>query len=211
MAYVFAVGAVLALALGGLGASNLMHDSGAMRPFGRRVASAFGGLAYLVAVLWLDMRSAMAVLVALTLLVVVLGLSARRWIRGTQGKRRSQQWSQITFAVAGTTSIFVGWWLLNDKWIGFLPVAFLAWGDNVAGLIRDVRGRSLPWPLPSAAMLAVGLVAACMVRPYWIGVAGSVAATIGERYRPAIPGWDDNLNLVAASLLVMSALYCMSR
>jgi hypothetical protein len=199
---IYAIGGVAGLALGGLGISNLLHDRGAAGTLGRRVASALGGAAYLVAVLLLNVTTAMAVLGGLTLLVIVLRLGPSRWMRGTQGTRSSQAWSQVTFAVSGTASLAIGWGLLGDRWLGFLPVAFLAWGDNAAGLFSDW----IPRLWPSAAMLAVSLAAALVLRPYWIGVIGAVAATVGERYRPPFRFWDDNLNLVAASLAVMVLL-----
>ncbi len=211
MAEIYAIGGVVTLAFGGLAISNALHDQPAREHLGRRLASALGGAAYLVAVLFLSARSAMAVLGGLTLLIVVLRLALHGSMRGTTGERKSQQYSQITFAVAGTASLAIGWLLLGSKWLGFLPVAFLAWGDDVAGLIRDWWGSAVPRMLPSVAMLAVSLVVALLLQPYWIGAVGAAAATAGERYRPPVPFWDDNLNLVAASLATMAALTWLVR
>jgi hypothetical protein len=57
-------------------------------------------------------------------------------------------------------------------------------------------------------MLAVCLIAAAIFfRPFWIGAAGAVAATIIERYRPPVRGFqDDNIYIIVASLLVMETL-----
>ncbi len=56
-------------------------------------------------------------------------------------------------------------------------------------------------------MLAVCLAAAVVVRPYWIGALGALAATAAEYFRPTTnPLWDDNWAVVAASLYTMSAL-----
>jgi len=202
---IYAAGGVVALALAGLIVSNFMRRWEAAGKWARRTASALGGAAYLAAVLWLDALTAIGVLTALTLLVITLRLGFPRLVQGVKGSRASQAWSEVTFATAGTLSLAVGWWLLGDKWLGFLPVAFMAWGDNAAGIVRDIW-KSVPWPLPSAAMLAVCLVAATLVQPYWIGAVGAILATVGERYRPHIPFWDDNLNLVTASLAAMSVL-----
>jgi len=202
--YVFAIGAVVALALGGVILSNLVHDRGAAG-VSRRIAPVMGGAAYLAAIMWLDLPTAASVLGALTLLVVTLRLGFRHWLRGVKGNRRSQDWSEITYPVAATVSVVVGWGLVGDKWLGFMPVAFLAWGDSAAGLVRDMWERvSRLWPL--AAMLVVCLGAAALMQPYWIGAVGALVATAAERYRPPLPFWDDNLNLVLASFAAMAAL-----
>lgn len=108
--------------------------------------------------------------------------------------------------MAGAASIAVGWGLLGDRWLAFVPIAFMAWGDNAAGIVRAgfLTGRERdPWP--STAMLAVCLGAAALYQPYWIGALGAVAATAAERFRPiAHPLWDDNWAIVAASLSVMA-------
>ncbi len=202
MGQILASMAVIALALGGLVLSNVVHDRGAAG-LSRRIAPAMGGAAYLSAVLWLELPAAMAVLGGLTIIVVTLRLGFRRWMRGVQGTRRSQDWSEITYPVAGTLSLAIGWGLLGDKWLGFAPVAFLAWGDDIAGLVRDLWSP-VPWVWPSLAMLAVCLCAAVAVRPFWMGAVGAAVATAAERYRPPLRFWDDNLNLVTASVAVMT-------
>jgi hypothetical protein len=202
---IYATGGVVALALAGLIVSNIISRWEAAGKWARRSASALGGAAYLVAALWLDAMVAIRVLSALTLLIVILRLGLPRLLRGVKGSRPSQAWSEITFAVAGTLSLAAGWWALGDRWLGFLPVAFMAWGDNAAGVVRDIW-QSLPWPLSSAAMLAVCLVAAALMQPYWIGAVGAIVATVAERYRPRLSFWDDNLNLVTASFAAMAVL-----
>ena len=196
---------VIALAVAGLIVSNIMSRSEAAGRWARRLASALGGAAFLAAVLWLDVLAAIVVLTALTVLIVTLRIGFPRLTQGVRGSAPSQAWSEITFAFAGTLSLSVGWWALGDKWLGFLPVAFMAWGDNAAGVVRDIW-KSLPWPLPSAAMLVVCFLAAAFMQPYWVGAVGAILATLAERYRPRIPFWDDNLNLVTASFSAMAAL-----
>ncbi len=202
--YVFASSMVVALALGGVILSNVAHDRGAAG-VSRRIAPAIGGAAYLTAIMWLDLPVAASVLGALTLLVVTLRLGFRHWLRGVKGNRRSQDWSEITYPVAATVSVVVGWGLIGDKWLGFTPVAFLAWGDSAAGLVRDIW-KGVPWAWPLVAMLAVCLGAATLMQPYWTGAVGALVATAAERYRPPLPFWDDNLNLVLASFTAMASI-----
>ena len=120
----------------------------------------------------------------------------------------TQAWSEITFGLGGVASLAVGWGWLGDRWLAFLPIAFMAWGDSIAGLARATiwhKKRASLWP--SMAMLSICLAAAALYQPYWIGAVGGVAATIAERKRPRLGvWWDDNLNVVAVSLAVMGTL-----
>lgn len=201
------------LATAGIGLSNLLRDRGVDASRSRCVAAAMGGLAFLVAVLWVTPWIAVAETGALALLIVVLRLGFRRGLRGTSGSRRGQAWAEVTFALAGTASLAIGWGLLGDRWLAFLPVAFVAWGDNAAGLARATIWRNNPGnPWPSVAMLAVCLASATLMRPFWIGAAGAVAATIAERFRPGVSRfWDDNVNVVAGAFAVIALLEAVAQ
>jgi dolichol kinase len=114
--------------------------------------------------------------------------------------------------MAGTASLAIGWGLLGNKWLAFAPIAFMAWGDNTAGLARATvwRGKAMSmWP--SVVMLGTSLVVATLFQPYWIGALGAVVATAAERFRPIVHGlWDDNWVVVAVSLSVMAVLTKLS-
>ncbi|MBI4202525.1 MAG: hypothetical protein HY532_05370 [Chloroflexi bacterium] len=210
---VYALSTVVALALAGLVVSNVLYDRGVPSSVSRCIASALGGVAILVAVLWLDAWTAIALSGVLALFILVLRLGFRRGLRGASGRLPSQAWAEVTYAVAGTTSLAVGWGLLGDRWLAFVPIAFMAWGDNAAGLARATlwrHGVASLWP--SLAMLGVCLATAVLFQPYWVGAVGAVVATAAERYRPRIADvWDDNLNVVAMSLAVMSVLVGIGR
>ncbi len=167
-----------------------------------------GGVAFLVAVLWLDAWTATVLSGAMALLILVVRLGFRQRLRGVRGKLPSQAWSEVTYALGGTVALAIGWGLLGDRWLAFLPIAFVAWGDAAAGMARATlwRGRVLSiWP--SAVMLGVCLAVAALYQPYGIGALGALVATVAERHRPRLHlFWDDNLNVVAASLAVMGVL-----
>ena len=109
---------------------------------------------------------------------------------------------------AGTAALAIGWGLVGDRWLAFVPIVFTTWGDGVAGLMRAMLLRSKVASVwPSLGMVAVCLGAAFFYQPYWIGAVGAVAATIAERFRPASgPLRDDNLTVVAMSLATMVIL-----
>ena len=111
--------------------------------------------------------------------------------------------------MAGTISLAVGWGLLGDRWLAFVPIAFMAWGDSVAGLTRDFshrRGTDVK-TVPSTAMLASCLAIGVLFQPYWIGALGAIFAAAAERFTPTVLSVrDDNWTVVAASLAVMGIL-----
>ena len=203
---------VVTLALAGLVASNALHDRGVPSSLSRYVAPVLGGAAFLAAVLWLEVWVAVTVSAVLNLGVLALPMGFRRGLRGVQGSLPTQAWAEVTYAAAGTLSLSIGWGVLGDRWLAFVPIAFMAWGDSVAGLARATIWRGTMASIwPSIAMLGVCLVAAALYQPYWIGALGALVATVAERRRPMVLAlWDDNLHLVAASLAVMSVLVTAS-
>ncbi len=129
-------------------------------------------------------------------------------VRGDRIEHVEHVWAQITYAATGVISLAVGWGMLGDRWLAFLPIAFVAWGDAAAGLARATIWRgSVMSVWPSAVMLAVCLGVAALCQPYWIGAVGAGVAAVAERYRPRVGAlWDDNVNVAAASIGAMGLL-----
>ncbi len=203
-----AISGVVALVFAGLIVSNLLHDRGVDNSLSRCIAAALGGVALLVAIVWLNPWTAVILSSVLTLFIIVLRVGFRRGLRGVKGKMPSQAWAEVTYAMSGTVSLAIGWGLFGDKWLAFLPIAFMAWGDNVASLTRATIWRNNVASIwPSVVMLVVCLGIAVLYQPFWISAVGAGVATAAERYRPRfIRFWDDNLNLVATSFIVMTIL-----
>ena len=203
-----AAASLLLLTVGGLAAANVLFDRGGDSYLSRRVPAAVGGLAYLIAVLLLDVWTATILSGALAVAVLGLRLGFWRGLRGVRGGLAAGAWAEIAYPLAGTVSLAVGWGLLGDRWLAFVPIAFMAWGDTVSALARGAlrNGRSAQvWP--SVAMLATCLATAALYHPYWIGALGAVLATGAERFRPTShPIWDDNWVMVATSLSAMGVL-----
>jgi len=208
LAQAYSISAVIGLALAGLVISNLLHDRGLDSSVSRCLSAALGGVAFLGAVTWLDSWTAVWVSGALTLVILALRLGFRRGLRGTNGKRSDQAWAEVTYAIGGTASLAIGWGLVGDRWLAFLPIAFMAWGDNAAGLTRaTIWHDNVASIWPSTIMLSVCFAAATLFRPFWIGAVGAIVATAVERYRPRILRFcDDNLLIVVASFTVIIVL-----
>ena len=197
------------LAVGGLAVARWLQARGVTIQWSRRLPGVTGGGAFLVAVLWLDVWTAVVIAASLTGIIAFLRIGLGRRLQGVTSEGRSQVWAEITYPAARTLSLAVGWALLGDRWLAFIPIAFMAWGDGVGGLLREifVSRRRIPGRWPAAAMLGACLPSAALFQPYWIAAAAAVTATGTEYYSPRVP-WlrDDNLFVVAASLAVMAVL-----
>lgn len=209
----FAISSIVVMVLTGLAVANVLHDRGAANSVPRRAAHVAGGAAYLIAVLWLDAWTAIALSSVLAGCVVVLRLGSSRALRGVSRSDSTRDWAEIAYPLAATFSLAVGWGLLGDRWLAFLPIAFMAWGDSAAGLVRAVMWHGkMEFVLPSVAMLGVCLMAAALLESYWIGALGAITATAAERFRMVahrVWGYNwvpDDPVIVTASLAVMGAL-----
>lgn len=200
---------ILLLVAAGIVASDLLYDRGVSAAISRRVSGLFGGGAYFIAVLRLDPGVAIALSGTITLAVLILRLGYRQALRGLKGTIPTQAWAEITYPLAGTFALAIGWGLLGDKWLAFVPIAFMAWGDILSGFVSEAMIWRR-WELgmrPSLAMLGFCLAIAALFQPYWIGATGALAATAAERFPPSVFGVrDDNWVVVGASLTVMAVL-----
>ena len=204
----FAVGGIVSVAVAGLMASNLLYDRRVANALSRYLAPILGGVAFFGAVLWLEAWTATVLSGAMALFILAVRLGFRRGLRGVRGDLPTQVWSEVTYAMAGAAALAIGWGLLGDRWLAFLPIAFMAWGDSIAGLARaTIWHRRVASMWPSIAMLGTCLAAAAVFQPYWIGGIGAIVAATAERRRPMVHVlWDDNLHVVAMSLGVMWVL-----
>ena len=221
--YALAIGSFVLLAFTGLVVANLLHDWRLPDSLPRRAAHVLGGAAFLIAVLTLDVWTAVALSGVLALSVLALRLGYRRGLRGLGRSVETRDWAETAYPMAATASLAIGWGLLGDRWLAFAPIAFMAWGDSAAGLVRAAirsghaarLSEAGMWRLnmgvlwPSMAMLGVCLAAALVFHPYWIGALGAIVATAAERFRLIAHFlWDDNWVpddpvIVATSLTVM--------
>ena len=195
--------------LGSIAIANVMLDRGTPQYVTRKVAHVAAGAVFLLAPL---LYSSMLIPLVLSMGFTVLMAGARRWrpdlIRGVGGDGRPHTLAEVWYPFACAVSVFVGWGLLRNPWLGVLPALFLGFGDAITGLVRNfVYRREVKGAAGSLAMLAVCSALALLVHPYWIGLAGAVTATIFERITVASPRWDDNPALTIGSSLVMAALY----
>lgn len=208
----FSIAVVAVLAGVGLGLSILGHRRGTPANWSplRCLAGMVGGVAFLVQITWLDAWTAVIVSGVLTLLVTIVRIGRRRG--EPSSSHPVQSWAEVTYAVAGTGSLAIAWGMMGNRWLAFVPISFMAWGDNTAGITRATIWRHQPASrCPSLCMLGVCLCSSLLFHPWWIGATAGLAATLTERYRPRLIGWlDDNPIIVAVSLALMTAILKLS-
>lgn len=192
----------------GIGLANMLYDRGIKNYLSRKVAHIFGGVAYLLAILLLEAPAALVLSVVVTLYLVLLRFHNPQELRGVGGTGRPHAFAELTYPIAGTISLALGWLWLGDKWLALVPVLFMAWGDSITGLVRGlVYGREVKGIWGSVAMGGVCVLIALLYHPYWIGLTGAVIATVVEKLSPIARGWvDDNSLLTLSSLVGMAVL-----
>jgi len=136
-------------------------------------------------------------------LIMALALAAFCYIPHKTGKL--MLWFQdpdniyeVDFAIAWGLIIFITWFIDKTFWLGVIPVLFMAWGDGITGIVRNLRyGRRVKGWEGSVAMLIVNTLIGLK-----FGVAGLIAAaasTMVERWE----GMDDNITVPIISLLIL--------
>lgn len=202
-----AIGSVL-VALAGLGISTYLYDKGTGNYLSRKVGHVFGGIAYLIGIIWLDFPVVFGLATAFFLLFLGLRFSNDRLLRGVGGSARRHAYAEVTYAFAGAASLGVGWGIFGDKWLAFIPIGFMAFGDSITGIVRSrIYKREVKGNWGSIAMLVVCLGVAALYQPYWVGLAGAVVATVAEKFSPIAHGvLDDNWILSMSSLGAMIVL-----
>jgi dolichol kinase len=121
--------------------------------------------------------------------------------------------NDVKFALMWALSVSLLWWLLDNPWLAILPALYMAFGDGVTGIARNlfVRHRSKS-PIGNLFMLLVcaplgwligGLASPAI--PEW-GLLSALVATWIERYEFGVI--DDNIliTLAASSVLVIGTL-----
>lgn len=138
----------------------------------------------------------------------------------THGFKLRMYWFQtaenrndVKFALMWACSVSLLWWVFGDPWLAILPSLYMAFGDGVTGIARNllVRRRSKS-PIGNVFMLIVCLPMGWIIGahanppiPEW-GVLSAVVATFIERYE--FGPIDDNvlITMAASTILLLGVL-----
>jgi dolichol kinase len=117
--------------------------------------------------------------------------------------------NDVKFALMWALSVSLLWWLLDNPWLAILPALYMAFGDGVTGIARNLlvlrRSKS---PIGNLFMLIVcspmGWIIGGLAEPaipVW-GLISAIVATWIERYE--LGPIDDNVLItVAASAILL--------
>jgi dolichol kinase len=146
-------------------------------------------------------------------LVCGLLLMLLTWVAHASGLRfywfqTAENRNDVKFALMWALSVALLWWLLGNPWLAILPALYMAFGDGVTGIARNllIRRRSKS-PIGSLFMLIVcapmGWIIGGLAQPAipeW-GLISAIVATWVERYE--IGPIDDNVLITVAASAVL--------
>ena len=169
---------------------------------GRKVVHILGGgfTAFLVPVFFEGYYEIVAILAFLLALYVAI---RRKWKRMYWFQVKDNAY-EVNFAIAYGVLILVGV-LLDDIWVGLLPILLMSFGDAVTGLVRAFtqRQRVKSWDGTIAMFITSTSIAFWRLGPYGILIAALVSLI------EKIPGIDDNITipLVAAACTYLKQFF----
>jgi hypothetical protein len=114
--------------------------------------------------------------------------------------------NDVTFCFMWGFAIFILWQFLGNKWIAIIPPAFIAFGDGITGIIRNLAFHERKkHPIGNIYMagicVPIGYFFANMGGiPFW-GVLAAIAASFFERYEFGII--DDNILITVSATVIL--------
>ena len=115
--------------------------------------------------------------------------------------------NDVSFCFMWGIAIFILWQIFGNPWIAIIPPAFIAFGDGITGIVRNIAFKERrKHPIGNIYMMGVCIPigyyfanAGVPSIPLW-GVIAAIVASLFERYEFGII--DDNI-LVASSAIVV--------
>lgn len=117
--------------------------------------------------------------------------------------------NDVSFCLMWGITVFILWILMGNPWIAIIPLAFMAFGDGITGIVRNVIFKKrIKHPIGNIFMLAIcapiGYILAHLSEisgmTSWAIVA-AIVASIVERYE--IGPIDDNILITVCSSIVL--------
>ncbi|MGE5465491.1 MAG: dolichol kinase [Syntrophothermus sp.] len=108
----------------------------------------------------------------------------------------------VDFTLSWGLIIFFTWYIDRSFWLGVVPVLFMAFGDGITGIIRNLKynRRTKAWE-GTAGMLVL-----CMIIGAKMGLAGifaGILCSLVER----VESLDDNVTVPAVGLFILLAAH----
>jgi len=114
--------------------------------------------------------------------------------------------NDVTFCFMWGLAIFILWIVLDSPWIAIIPPAFIAFGDGITGIIRNLAFHERKkHPIGNIYMagvcIPIGYFFANMEAIALWGVLAAIAASFFERYEFGII--DDNVLITISSTAIL--------
>lgn len=108
----------------------------------------------------------------------------------------------VDFTLSWGLIIFLTWYIDKSFWLGVIPVLFMAFGDGITGIIRNLKynKRTKAWE-GTAGMLML-----CIIIGAQMGIAGIIAGILCS-FVERIENIDDNITVPAVSLFILVGAY----
>ena len=117
--------------------------------------------------------------------------------------------NDVSFCFMWALAIFLLWFVFNDPWIAVIPPAFMAFGDGITGIVRNLAiNERVKHPIGNVYMMGV-----CILIGYYFanmseidglaiwGVIAAIAASVVEKFE--IGPIDDNVLITISSVIVL--------
>lgn len=116
--------------------------------------------------------------------------------------------NDVSFCFMWGLAIFILWYIFNDPWIAIIPPAFIAFGDGITGIIRNIAFKERrKHPIGNIYMIGVCIPIGYYFAnagnpsiPLW-GVIAAVFASLFERYEFGII--DDNILVTGSAVIIL--------
>lgn len=139
--------------------------------------------------------------------LIALGLALATYVPHKLNRR--MYWFQdpenmydVDFTLSWGLIIFLTWYIDKSFWLGVIPVLFMAFGDGITGIIRNLKynKRTKAWE-GTAGMLVM-----CIILGAQMGIAGILAGILCS-FVERIENIDDNITVPAVSLFILVGAY----
>ena len=141
------------------------------------------------------------------LLMAIVVLIAHRTGNSFYWFQTENNLNDVSFCFMWGIAIFILWFILGNPWIAIIPPAFIAFGDGITGIVRNLAFKERKkHPIGNIYMMGVCIPIGYYFGFYGIpsipiwGVIAAVIASLFERYEFGII--DDNI-LVAGSATII--------
>jgi dolichol kinase len=185
--------------------ANYLYDRGVPFHISRKLSHYTSGVGFLICITCLgNPYWVIAILICSSIVILLARKIMPEHIRGMSHKKPTELYSCILFVPV----LFIGAIWAARPSVAIASILFLTWGDAAAGVIRSwlFKHPTKHW-FGSLVMFIVCFgVVLYFVRPVWVGVIGSLVATLTEwafGSAGVCRKLDDNIVIPAASLASM--------